>query len=26
LNRLLVRREGNQVGYDTKGVNYKDVS
>lgn len=26
LNRLLVRRETTEVGYDTKGVNYKDVS
>ncbi len=26
LNRLLVRRETTDVGYDTKGVSYKDVS
>ncbi|WP_085307909.1 2-isopropylmalate synthase [Planktotalea arctica] len=26
LNRLLVRRETPEIGYDTKGVNYKDVS
>jgi 2-isopropylmalate synthase len=26
LNRLLVRRETTDVGYDTKSVNYKDVS
>ncbi len=26
LNRLLVRREVSEVGYDTKGVSYKDVS
>ena len=26
LNRLLVRRDQNDVGYDTKGVSYKDVS
>ncbi len=26
LNRLLVRREQTEVGYDTKGVSYKDVS
>ena len=26
LNRLLVRRETTEVGYDTKGVSYKDVS
>lgn len=26
LNRLLVRRETTSVGYDTKGVSYKDVS
>jgi 2-isopropylmalate synthase len=25
LNRLIVRRERSQVGYDTKGVSYKDV-
>ncbi len=25
LNRLIVRREQSQVGYDTKGVSYKDV-
>ena len=24
LNRLMVRREQSQVGYDTKGVSYKD--
>ena len=26
LNRLIVRRETTEVGYDTKGVSYKDVS
>jgi 2-isopropylmalate synthase len=26
LNRLLVRRETSEPGYDTKGVSYKDVS
>jgi 2-isopropylmalate synthase len=26
LNRLLMRREQTDVGYDTKGVSYKDVS
>ena len=25
LNRLVVRRAQSQVGYDTKGVSYKDV-
>ena len=26
LNRLIVRREKSEMGYDTKGVSYKDVS
>ena len=26
LNRLIVRREKSEIGYDTKGISYKDVS